>query len=163
MYPSLRAASVRTIHELSWRIGLSSRLARRRHGGRVLLLHEVGAAGYPTARFREHLVYLRERYQVVSLDHVLAAADSSDGDVNGMVALTFDDGLRSNVLAALPLLREFGLPATFFVCPTLIENGRWLWNHDCANVSDRWQRRIGQHYCWTSGDRDHLPISLWNG
>ena len=45
-------------------------------------------------------------------------------------ALTFDDGLRSNVKVAYPILRALGLPATFFVCPGLIERGAWLWNHE---------------------------------
>jgi peptidoglycan/xylan/chitin deacetylase (PgdA/CDA1 family) len=45
-------------------------------------------------------------------------------------ALTFDDGLRSNVAVAYPILRALGLTATFFVCPGLIEQGRWLWNHE---------------------------------
>jgi peptidoglycan/xylan/chitin deacetylase (PgdA/CDA1 family) len=34
------------------------------------------------------------------------------------------------VLVAYPILRSLGLPATFFVCPGLIEAGRWLWNHE---------------------------------
>ena len=46
------------------------------------------------------------------------------------VALTFDDGLRSNVEVAYPILRKLGLTATFFVCPGLIDEGRWLWNHE---------------------------------
>jgi peptidoglycan/xylan/chitin deacetylase (PgdA/CDA1 family) len=41
-------------------------------------------------------------------------------------ALTFDDGLRSNVTVAYPI----GLHATFFVCPGLIGRGEWLWNHE---------------------------------
>ena len=46
------------------------------------------------------------------------------------VALTFDDGLRSNVEVAYPILRKLGLTATFFVCPGLIDAEQWLWNHE---------------------------------
>lgn len=46
------------------------------------------------------------------------------------VALTFDDGLRSNVEVAYPILRKLGISATFFVCPGLIDAGQWLWNHE---------------------------------
>jgi peptidoglycan/xylan/chitin deacetylase (PgdA/CDA1 family) len=46
------------------------------------------------------------------------------------VALTFDDGLRSNIEVAYPILLRLGLPATFFVCPGLVERGAWLWNHE---------------------------------
>jgi peptidoglycan/xylan/chitin deacetylase (PgdA/CDA1 family) len=44
------------------------------------------------------------------------------------MALTFDDGLRSNVEVMYPLLRKLGMPGTFFVCPQLIDERRWLWN-----------------------------------
>jgi len=47
------------------------------------------------------------------------------------VALTFDDGLRNNFKLAYPILKELNVPATFFVCPGLIDSGRWLWNHEC--------------------------------
>lgn len=46
------------------------------------------------------------------------------------IALTFDDGLRSNVTVAYPILRSLGLHATFFVCPGLIDRGTWLWNQE---------------------------------
>jgi len=31
---------------------------------------------------------------------------------------------------AYPILRALGLPATFFVCPGLVERADWLWNHE---------------------------------
>ena len=46
------------------------------------------------------------------------------------IALTFDDGLRNNYTVAYPILARLGTPATFFVCPGLIDGGRWLWNHE---------------------------------
>jgi len=46
------------------------------------------------------------------------------------VALTFDDGLKSNIEVAYPILQRLGLTATFFVCPGLVERGTWLWNHE---------------------------------
>ena len=131
MRSPLRVAVVKAIHQVSWWTGLSEQLARRRRGGRVLLLHGIGDANYPTTEFRLHLVFLRERYRIVSLDGLLTAAVSGSGDADGMVALTFDDGLRNYLVDAFPLLQEFQLPATFFVCPALIESGGWLWNHDC--------------------------------
>jgi peptidoglycan/xylan/chitin deacetylase (PgdA/CDA1 family) len=38
--------------------------------------------------------------------------------------------LRSNLQFAYPVLSKLGLPATFFVCPELLERKRWLWNHE---------------------------------
>lgn len=45
-------------------------------------------------------------------------------------AITFDDGLRSNIEVAYPILQRLGLRAIFFVCPGLIERGGWLWTQE---------------------------------
>jgi peptidoglycan/xylan/chitin deacetylase (PgdA/CDA1 family) len=55
------------------------------------------------------------------------------------IALTFDDGLRNNVTVAYPILRRLGLPATFFVCPQLIDRGLWLWNQQARQRLKRLQ------------------------
>src|SRR5436190_21863545 len=64
-------------------------------------------------------------FPVVPLETLMAG-----GNGRARVALTFDDGLRSNVEVAYPILRKLGLSATFFVCPGLVERGEWLWNHE---------------------------------
>ena len=46
------------------------------------------------------------------------------------MALTFDDGLRNSLTIAYPILRRLGLPATFFVCPGLIESREWQWSYE---------------------------------
>jgi peptidoglycan/xylan/chitin deacetylase (PgdA/CDA1 family) len=66
-------------------------------------------------------------FPIVPLEDI-ASARHKNG--RARVALTFDDGLRSNVEVAYPILRKLGLSATFFVCPGLIERGAWLWNHE---------------------------------
>jgi peptidoglycan/xylan/chitin deacetylase (PgdA/CDA1 family) len=38
----------------------------------------------------------------------------------GLAALSFDDGMENNVSVLLPLLREYGLPATVYVATGLI-------------------------------------------
>jgi len=51
-------------------------------------------------------------------------ANSPKGNGGKRVALTFDDGLRTNVAVAYPILRKLGLHGTFFVCPGLIDSRR---------------------------------------
>lgn len=46
---------------------------------------------------------------------------------NRAVCITFDDGYRDNHDVALPLLRKYDLPATFFVASGFLGNGR-MWN-----------------------------------
>ncbi len=97
---------------------------------RILMLHAVGGPSYPAGLFRAHLKFLSKFFRIVPLDQVWNPADQGR-DQRPKVALTFDDGLRNNLTVAYPLLREFQAPATFFVCPGLIDAGRWLWNHEC--------------------------------
>jgi peptidoglycan/xylan/chitin deacetylase (PgdA/CDA1 family) len=64
----------------------------------------------------------------VKLEKIVA--NPASGNHENEIALTFDDGLRNNLTVAYPILRELNIPAVFFVCPGLIENGRWLWTHE---------------------------------
>jgi peptidoglycan/xylan/chitin deacetylase (PgdA/CDA1 family) len=82
------------------------------------------------AELERQLCYLRSHFEVVPLGEIAAAVGGSGASLAGRVALTFDDGLRNNVTVAYPILRRLGLPATFFVCPGLIDQRRWLWTHD---------------------------------
>lgn len=85
------------------------------------------AAGWLERQLR----YLRRAFTMVSLAAFVSSigAHRKKGRAR-QAAIIFDDGLRSNVAVAYPLLRALGIPATFFVCPGLIEERRWLWTHE---------------------------------
>src|SRR5258705_12819947 len=75
--------------------------------------------------------------------------------VRPRVALTFDDGLRSNVEVAYPMLRKLGLTATFFVCPGLIDAEQWLWNHEARErLRTLDATSLGELAASVSGPRD---------
>ena len=97
---------------------------------RVLMLHGVGGDDFPAADLRRSLAYLARHFDVVPLGTIVDRVLGSEPATGRELALTFDDGLRNNFAVAVPVLRDLGLPATFFVCPALIEDGRWLWNHE---------------------------------
>lgn len=63
---------------------------------------------------REHLRLLRRRgYRFTTAEGVLEEGPPG----HGTAVLTFDDGWRDNLTHALPILQEFEVPATFYVCP----------------------------------------------
>jgi peptidoglycan/xylan/chitin deacetylase (PgdA/CDA1 family) len=108
-------------------------LGSRRHAANgedvIFLCHGTPRAA--AARLERQLRYLRRAFTIVPL--VEFAASMAAPRVAGerrRAAIMFDDGLRSNVLVAYPILRALGIPATFFVCPGLIEERRWLWTHE---------------------------------
>ncbi len=50
------------------------------------------------------------------------------GDVpDGAIALTFDDGYVDNLATAVPILAEFGIPATMFVVSEPLDETRRFW------------------------------------
>jgi peptidoglycan/xylan/chitin deacetylase (PgdA/CDA1 family) len=87
-----------------------------------------GTPASEAGKLTRQLVMLKLFFEVVPLAEL--AAPSGKKGLRHRLALTFDDGLRSNVQVAYPILRSLGLPATFFVCPGLIERDGWLWNHE---------------------------------
>jgi peptidoglycan/xylan/chitin deacetylase (PgdA/CDA1 family) len=97
-------------------------------GALILSIH--GTPRSQGTELQRQLRYLQRQFQVVSLKRIVEDLENPLASVDGMVALTFDDGLRSNVEVAYPLLRNLGLPATFFICPALVDQGRWLWTHE---------------------------------
>ncbi|MFV1959332.1 MAG: polysaccharide deacetylase family protein [Planctomycetota bacterium] len=120
----------RTVHGLAWACGLSAHRARRMECLRIVMLHGVGGAHLSTVAFVRQLRYVKRNFEVLPLADLLERL-RVPGRVTGReVALTFDDGLANHVAVAQPILVRFRLPATFFVCPGLIDQGRWLWNHE---------------------------------
>jgi peptidoglycan/xylan/chitin deacetylase (PgdA/CDA1 family) len=114
------------------------RLARMPHGpvaGRVLMYHGIPQPS--AAVFERQMRFLRRQFDVVPLAELVPPTRPASGRMK--VALTFDDGLRNNVTVAYPILRKLGLPATFFVCPQLIDRGMWLWNHQARQRLKRLQ------------------------
>jgi peptidoglycan/xylan/chitin deacetylase (PgdA/CDA1 family) len=81
------------------------------------------------AALRAQLEYLRRRFHIVPLGHMVEAL-AVGRPLRNEIVLTFDDGLRNNATVAYPILKSLGTPATFFVCPGLIDGGRWLWTHE---------------------------------
>lgn len=53
----------------------------------------------------------------------------------GAVAVTFDDGYACNGEVAMPLLAEFGIPATIFLPAELIERGREFWWDELERIA----------------------------
>jgi len=89
------------------------------HSPVILCLHSVGSGrdAMPSTTFRALLDGLSERrYQFLTMDDVTRARVLR----RRTILLTFDDGRRDNFEVALPILREYGIAATFYVCSGLI-------------------------------------------
>ncbi|WP_165246813.1 polysaccharide deacetylase family protein [Paludisphaera soli] len=87
--------------------------------------------------FRAQMEMVRRRFRVVGPEDLLAG---DDGDRRPLAVVTFDDGYRDNHDAALPILQELGVPATFFIPTGFLERPRLPWWDHVAYVVKRTTR-----------------------
>ncbi len=73
------------------------------------------------AMFREQMLYLKENgYTTITIDKFINSATDNDL-ANKPILLTFDDGHISHYETVLPILKEFGFTAAFFLVVNDIE------------------------------------------
>ena len=120
----------RSVHWLSYVSGASAFRARYQDTMRIIMFHGVGGDDYPAEIFEAQLKYLGKHFFIVPLESILQKVTTPNSALSHHVALTFDDGLRNHYTVVYPILKRLGIPATFFVCPGLIESGQWLWTHE---------------------------------
>jgi len=89
--------------------------ARKRYIGRILCYHSIGQEEWgindvTPSMFRRHIeLALEAGYRFVS-----AAELAKTGGGPKDLAITFDDGMKSVVTRAAPILKDYNLPWTFF-------------------------------------------------
>jgi peptidoglycan/xylan/chitin deacetylase (PgdA/CDA1 family) len=76
----------------------------------------------------EHLSYLKRRYRFVPVDELI----ESNG-AGGLAAVTFDDGYKTVLSAALPVMESLEIPFTIFVNTTSLE-GNIFWRHKLIHI-----------------------------
>jgi peptidoglycan/xylan/chitin deacetylase (PgdA/CDA1 family) len=114
------------------KLAVSSYLRRRANGRRIIFLyhrvaspeHDPFALSVSARQFQDHLDILRSRYQMVTLDELLGTRTASR---SVLASITFDDGYVDNLTTAMPLLRQAGIPATFFICTGCLGDVRGFW------------------------------------
>lgn len=117
------AASLRWVSHWS---GAAIRRARSIRQPRILMYHLVGDAELSIRQFEWQMRFLRDHFEPISLGALVDRLQA--GATTGReVSITFDDGVQNHFTVAWPLLQAHRIPATFFVCPGLIESGDWLW------------------------------------
>lgn len=88
----------------------------------VLVYHHVSnqtpaSTSISPERFREHLTYLSENYQVLPLPEIVDSLRQNRPLPDRAVAITFDDGFENILQNGHPILREFGFSYTVFINP----------------------------------------------
>jgi peptidoglycan/xylan/chitin deacetylase (PgdA/CDA1 family) len=108
------------------------RLARRAAGPQrlvILTYHRILPEPDPllpeepdAGTFRQQMAFVGQHFAVLPLPEAVARLARRDLPP-GALAITFDDGYANNCEVALPILQEFGIPATVFVATGLLDGG----------------------------------------
>ncbi len=86
---------------------------------------------------RSQLEYLKRHFQIVPLARVFEKIKKGMPLDSRTVALTIDDGRRNCYEFLFPLLKEFSVPATFFVVTSFVRNEDWLWTDKVLWLSEQ--------------------------
>lgn len=122
----LRRSIASPFRWLSHWTGAAMRQALAIRQPRILMYHIVGDADLSIAQFEWQMQFLRGHFEPIGLGALVDRLQA--GDCTGReVVVTFDDGVQNHFSVAWPLLRAHNVPATFFVCPGLVESRDWLW------------------------------------
>jgi peptidoglycan/xylan/chitin deacetylase (PgdA/CDA1 family) len=78
------------------------------------------------AQFLRRLEAVARRFNVIGIEDVCRALDGAPLPPNPAL-ITFDDGYRSCLEVAVPILRQVGLKAVFFVATSYVEERRLYW------------------------------------
>ncbi|HYR51629.1 MAG TPA: glycosyltransferase [Candidatus Dormibacteraeota bacterium] len=108
---------------------------------RVLPLQE--SLGYPFQSmvmprdlFEHQISHLRKHYSILTLGEGVGRLRARDLPPRA-VAVTFDDGYRDNFEVAFPVLKRYGVSATFFVVTRALDGRiRLLWDEVLTRVRD---------------------------
>jgi peptidoglycan/xylan/chitin deacetylase (PgdA/CDA1 family) len=113
---------------------------------RILMYHnfsgpdETDTDAVNAATLRMQLAYLRSHFHVVPLTRIFEHLKTGRPLDRLTVALTIDDGRRNCYEFLFPLLREFEMPATFFVVSSFIQREDWVWTDKILWLSEQSSR-----------------------
>ncbi len=93
--------------------------------------------------FEHDLAFIRRNFTVVSLEQLQQAVSGELEVVTDLAVITFDDGDLSVYALAYPLLREFELPAAFFLVPSFIGTTGYM-NWDQVREMAAWRTPDGR-------------------
>lgn len=156
--PSGGGKRERLVHACYW-AGMLPTIRRLRgllrHDLRILAYHRILDIGDPDAfdfdlelisasseQFRAQMLLVQRRMCALRFDEVLDFARRGKPLPANALVVTFDDGYDDNYRVAWPILRDLGIPATFFVSTSHIDSGLpyaydWLVHMICVTPETR--------------------------
>jgi peptidoglycan/xylan/chitin deacetylase (PgdA/CDA1 family) len=102
----------------------------------VVYYHRIGGCDVlsrPGDQFAADIEYLQGRYECIAFTEFCRRIKEGVPLTRPVAVITFDDGYRDNFTAAVPILKEANVAATFFVSTGFIDTGREF-PHDAGSA-----------------------------
>ncbi len=112
--------------------GFKKRLLKNQYGERILVFHGIDKLGETKYNsrfisrdfFEKFIKYISSHYNIVSLDEYYQKKFKPN-TLN--IALTFDDGYLNNYKYAVPILKKYNIPASFYIT-TIHKKASYIFN-----------------------------------
>src|SRR5207248_3409940 len=88
----------------------------------------LGGIIHSAQLFRHQMDTLARHYNPVNLDDVLLFVEGKKRLPHRAVVVTFDDGYADNVEFAAPILKQVGVPATFYATVDCLDRATSRWD-----------------------------------
>ncbi|MBK7539436.1 MAG: polysaccharide deacetylase family protein [Myxococcales bacterium] len=122
---------------------------------------DPGVADATPEQFRRQMEMVARYGTALSIDEVCRIFCDGERPPPNPVLVTFDDGYRSCLEVATPILRQVGVPATFFVATRFVEERRlFWWERVSVLLASARQRRRGLVRLAVPGAAAATPVEL---
>ena len=86
-----------------------------------------------SSNFYKHMEAIKKKYQLCTINELIEGSKNN----KFMVAITFDDGYKDNLIHALPILEEHKIPASIYITTKFLEKKVNMWWYELKETIDK--------------------------
>jgi peptidoglycan/xylan/chitin deacetylase (PgdA/CDA1 family) len=113
-----------------------------------------------TREFRWQMEFVARHYNPITFSQLISATDGDGSLPPRPLIVTFDDGFDDNFHNAFPILRELGVPATFFISTSYIGQHRTFWFDWFYRLCQQQLKKGGVQFGQISVAQTHTPHAM---
>lgn len=146
----IRSVAAKSVKNLLHRLGFTVRHFRKLRANFIVTFHIVEA--HESDDLEKAIRFLSQNFAIVPLDELVARIQTqTTAPKQGIVALTFDDGLKSHGDVVYKVLKRLAVPATFYICADLIGQQGSVWTWEIHSRLERMVETDKQHFFDAAG------------
>jgi peptidoglycan/xylan/chitin deacetylase (PgdA/CDA1 family) len=150
----VRSLTSKSVKQVLHHLGLTVRHVRRLKANFIIMFHLVPPC--ESARLENTIRFLSDSFPIVRLDELLDRIQGKSQAQEGVVALTFDDGLWNHGEVVYAVLKRLSVPATFYICSDMIDRPGSIWTWEILSRLRRLSPTAQKRFYEAAGVTDDL-------